>query len=203
MARQTINIGTTANDGSGTELRTGGVMINENFIELYAFKDGFTFTSAELSAVIRKILTPYSYTSYLPIDSPFTTASITADTETKLLLPTTIKSSNGWAVTDTGGGNMALTYSGLTTEKFKVFMTTSIVSQQNNNVMDFMMYKNGVQETGTIAEIKIGSGGDVGEVSLMGEFTATADDYIELWVNTSVNGTLTFSKTSIMIIELN
>lgn len=37
MARQEINIGTTANDGTGTPLRVGGDMINDNFIELYDF----------------------------------------------------------------------------------------------------------------------------------------------------------------------
>lgn len=40
MARQNINIGTTANDGTGTTLRAGGEMINDNFIELYGLKFG-------------------------------------------------------------------------------------------------------------------------------------------------------------------
>ena len=35
MAKQVINLGTTANDGSGTNLRAGGDMINDNFTELY------------------------------------------------------------------------------------------------------------------------------------------------------------------------
>lgn len=38
MARQEINLGTTANDGTGTPLRTGGDMINDNFIEVYTGK---------------------------------------------------------------------------------------------------------------------------------------------------------------------
>lgn len=36
MAKQTIDIGTTANDGTGDSLRTGAIKINENFDELYA-----------------------------------------------------------------------------------------------------------------------------------------------------------------------
>jgi len=36
MAKQTINIGSAANDGTGTNLRAGGTMINENFTEVYA-----------------------------------------------------------------------------------------------------------------------------------------------------------------------
>ena len=35
MAKQTLNIGTTPNDGTGTNLRTGGTIINDNFTELY------------------------------------------------------------------------------------------------------------------------------------------------------------------------
>ena len=37
MARQNIGIGTTANDGTGDDLRTGAGKINDNFIELYGF----------------------------------------------------------------------------------------------------------------------------------------------------------------------
>ena len=35
MARQTINIGTNANDGTGDPLRTAFDKINDNFLELY------------------------------------------------------------------------------------------------------------------------------------------------------------------------
>mgnify|MGYP001080188440 FL=1 len=35
MARQEINLGTSANSGTGDPIRTGGAKINDNFIELY------------------------------------------------------------------------------------------------------------------------------------------------------------------------
>ena len=35
MAKQTIDLGSVANDGTGTTLRAGGDMINDNFTELY------------------------------------------------------------------------------------------------------------------------------------------------------------------------
>jgi len=35
MAKQTINIGSSANDGTGDPLRTAFTKINENFTELY------------------------------------------------------------------------------------------------------------------------------------------------------------------------
>lgn len=40
MARQNINIGTAANDGTGDTLRTTGRKINENFVELYQILGG-------------------------------------------------------------------------------------------------------------------------------------------------------------------
>ena len=39
MAKQTIFLGTVAGDGSGTRLRLGGDMINDNFDELYAAEE--------------------------------------------------------------------------------------------------------------------------------------------------------------------
>lgn len=40
MARQNINTGTTANDGTGDTLRAGAQKINDNFIELYSLLGG-------------------------------------------------------------------------------------------------------------------------------------------------------------------
>ena len=51
MAKQTINIGSTANDGTGSTIRVGGDIINDNFNEIYtAFGDGSTLTSGFVSA---------------------------------------------------------------------------------------------------------------------------------------------------------
>ena len=57
MTRQNIAIGTTANDGSGDTLRSGGSKINDNFVELYqAFgvdsnylTTGISFDSGEIN----------------------------------------------------------------------------------------------------------------------------------------------------------
>jgi hypothetical protein len=49
MARQTINIGTNANDGTGDPLRTAFDKINDNFLELYgADSDATTFDNPTL-----------------------------------------------------------------------------------------------------------------------------------------------------------
>jgi len=46
MAKQTLNIGSSANDGTGTTLRAGGDIINDNFNEIYTtFGDGTNLSS--------------------------------------------------------------------------------------------------------------------------------------------------------------
>ena len=48
MAKQVINIGTTDDDDTGTTLKAGGDMINDNFTELYGLVDGIEDLLAEL-----------------------------------------------------------------------------------------------------------------------------------------------------------
>jgi len=47
MARQTINIGTVADDGTGDSIRVSGVKINENFAEVYAQQNFVNLTHFE------------------------------------------------------------------------------------------------------------------------------------------------------------
>ena len=64
MAKQIINIGSTVNDGTGTTLRAGGDLINDNFNEIYtAFGDGSTLTSGFVSATGTVTLTNKTLTS--------------------------------------------------------------------------------------------------------------------------------------------
>jgi len=51
MAKQTINLGTVTNDGTGTTLKTGGEMINDNFDELYAYENNATTSDLSLSTL--------------------------------------------------------------------------------------------------------------------------------------------------------
>ena len=58
MAKQTINIGTIANDGTGNTLRDAGDIINDNFNEIYtAIGDGTTLISDVLTASSTHTLT--------------------------------------------------------------------------------------------------------------------------------------------------
>lgn len=49
MAKQTINIGAVANDGTGSTLRDGGDLINDNFTELYNVQGWGYYQDSEAS----------------------------------------------------------------------------------------------------------------------------------------------------------
>jgi len=51
MAKQTINLGTAPNDGSGDTLRAAGSKMNANFTELYEALDGKQAASPKLTAI--------------------------------------------------------------------------------------------------------------------------------------------------------
>ena len=52
MAKQTINIGSSANDGNGSTLRAGGDLINDNFNEIYsAFGTGTALSTTAFTIV--------------------------------------------------------------------------------------------------------------------------------------------------------
>ena len=52
MAKQNINIGSTANDGTGDDLRTAGDKINDNFTELYNFDSVGIVNKAKLQQIL-------------------------------------------------------------------------------------------------------------------------------------------------------
>ena len=51
MTKQTLDIGTNANDGTGDTLRSGGQKINDNFSELYLTLGGHSIASNGINAV--------------------------------------------------------------------------------------------------------------------------------------------------------
>jgi hypothetical protein len=71
MAKQTINIGTVANDGTGDSVRTGGDKINDNFNEIYTvFGDGSS---------LNDIVTDTTFQSTLANTNTYIAATALAD----------------------------------------------------------------------------------------------------------------------------
>jgi hypothetical protein len=163
--------------------------------------DNDTVTAYELSQTVRKILYPNDYSSYLPVDSLYTTPTISVSLPTKILIPTVVKYTNNWALFDKGGSDFALQFMGSDSSRFHIDMTTSLTTSASNVIVDLYMYKNGLIEPGVAIERKVGTGTDTGALAITGSFDAAQNDYIEIFVEVDVASTITFKLTSIRIKE--
>ena len=93
MAKQSISIGSSANDGTGTSLRDGGDLINDNFNEIYTkLGDGSTLTSAISATATTLTLSNTSFSSFQIKDTSadhtynFTVKELTANRNVELPL---------------------------------------------------------------------------------------------------------------------
>jgi len=120
LARQNLNRGTTANDGSGDTLRQAGLKINQNFSELYSKLGSGVDSANNLSTVMG------FDSSALTFDSASYTVSLKATTPTAnrtIYLPNASDTLVGKATTDT------LTNKTLTS----AVLTTPVISTISNS----------------------------------------------------------------------
>jgi len=106
MAKQTLNIGSSANDGTGTTIRDGGDLINDNFNEIYnklgdgTDLHGLTFPNTTDTVVGRA--TTDTLTNKTLTSPTITTPTISSIVNTgTLTLPTSTDTMLGRATTDT------------------------------------------------------------------------------------------------------
>jgi hypothetical protein len=104
MAKQTINIGSIPNDGTGSTLREGGDLINDNFNEIYtAIGDGTTLTSGTfLTTSNTETVSNKTFNT----TNTFPTLSITADDSSAQSI------SLGGSILFTGGSGITTSISG-------------------------------------------------------------------------------------------
>lgn len=101
MARQTINTGATANDGTGDTLRQAGAKINQNFEELYSLYGGDSIDAAGfpsltdsgidfISGSFRVKVSTDTLTAKRTADFPDASGTIVIDTNTQTLTNKTL-----------------------------------------------------------------------------------------------------------------
>ena len=110
MAKQTINIGSTADDGTGTTIRAGGDLINDNFNEIYTeLGDGSTLSIASKTQTLTNKTLDGSNNTFSNIPgSALTNASFTLVDESS----TEATISLGERMGLTGGTNLTTAVSG-------------------------------------------------------------------------------------------
>ena len=109
MAKQTINIGTTANDGTGDPLRTAFDKVNDNFTELYS-DDAGDVNSVTGSGGLTASPTTGAVVVSLDDDS-ITYAKLGTEFTTSAALATNVDFAIAQVFTKTLSGDTTLTFS--------------------------------------------------------------------------------------------
>jgi hypothetical protein len=141
MAKQTINVGTVQNDGTGSTIRAGGQIINANFSEIYtAIGDGTTLNIDTSGATANQVLKYDTITSkFIPGTGSavsFTLAGSAGSAQT-LSDGDTITIAAGTGITTTAGATDTVTVaisSDVVTLNANQTLTTKTISGSNNTI---------------------------------------------------------------------
>lgn len=120
---------------------------------------------------------------------------VTAGTPILLAGTTTL----GLATNVSMPSNMRLRNDAPTTMRFHVTADISMTTAANNVVASFWIYKNGVQEAGSLQKRKIGTGTDVGSLGLNWVVDLAPTDYVEIYVDLDTSTTLTADAANMLI----
>jgi hypothetical protein len=137
MAKQTINIGSSPNDGTGSNLRDGGDLINDNFNEIYsAIGDGTTLTAGTfLTTVNSETVTNKNLSS---LTNTFPTITLVDDTSTtqSISLGESFTFIGGSGITTSILGNTITfdTDGSIVTETSTDILTNKTISGSNNTL---------------------------------------------------------------------
>ena len=189
MAKQTINIGSTANDGTGSTLRVGGDIINDNFNEIYtAFGDGSTLSSGFITAAGSATLTNKTYDlggtgntltgSLAEFNTALQGDSFVSLTGSETLTNKTLTSPEINTITRTGdftldvSGDLALDSDGAT-----------IGFKDGGTIFGAVINNSG--------ELQLRSGASLGTAMSFSGANTTANGNLEVTGNLTVNGTTT------------
>jgi hypothetical protein len=135
MAKQTINIGTIADDGTGSTIRAGGDITNDNFNELYTkLGDGTTLYSLTF---------PNTTDTLVARD---TSDTLTNKTLTSPVISTIINTGTLTLPTTTGTVALRPTTTNATGDGSTVAFTLTNI---NNDVDSIMVFLNGVLQRPT------------------------------------------------------
>jgi len=190
-------------------LKEGSVFFAIDRLAVYLYDGGTSptkvisnYITLDIEKAVRMTLTPYKLVTYLPINTPYTSPTLTADVPTRILIPTTVKSLNKFGIVNIGGGVLAYQFQGDYPAVFSLSLNTGILSSTNNTILTIELYKNSIVEPGVSSIRKI-SNADVGNMSITGEIQLFPLDTISIYATSSLSSSITFSRTSIQVVERN
>lgn len=92
-----------------------------------------------------------------------------------------------------------LTYTGTNTTTFSVSVGLSMEFSVNNTILNFAIYKNGVELPSLKMYRKLGSGSDIGGSSRCGLVSLATNDYIELFSDSDTNGDMIVTTANVLV----
>ena len=144
MAKQTLSIGAFANDGTGSNLRAGGTIINDNFNEIYtAIGNGstITFTPSSSIALTNKTISGSNNTLSNISNSSLTNSSFSIRDDSSSAISIAlggtlkIKSNDGITTTVSQGDTITISLdSNILTETSTDVLTNKTISASNNTI---------------------------------------------------------------------
>lgn len=140
--------------------------------------------------------------TYLPKDTPWTSPLIPANIPTKVLVSTVVKDIKDFSL-DVANSRYFYNKPGSTvSKKFNIEVSSSLTSSASNHFVTISMYKNGQYEEGVGIYRKIATGSDAGAFAINGKVFLENEDYIEVFITATKEGTITLSYLSINIDEV-
>ena len=195
MAKQTINIGSSANDGTGSTLRAGGDLINDNFNEIYtALGDGSSISSAAFvtttgtQTLTNKTLTSPTITGTGTIAGTFT-GNITgdvpgnADTATTLATARTIagQSFNGSSNITIAATDLSDTDQALATSSNVQFGNLTLSGNLTVNGSTTTVNSTNTTLDDNLLELNSGATSNANDTGIIMERGSTGDNAIIAW----------------------
>ena len=195
MAKQTINIGSSANDGTGSSLRAGGDLINDNFNEIYtALGDGSSISSAAFvtttgtQTLTNKTLTSPTITGTGTIAGTFTgniTGDVTgnADTATTLATARTIagQSFNGSSNITIAATDLSDTDQALATSSNVQFGNLTLSGNLTVNGSTTTVNSTNTTLDDNLLELNSGATSNANDTGIIMERGSTGDNAIIAW----------------------
>lgn len=186
MARQNINTGTTANDGTGDTLKAAGTKINQNFVELYRFLGGGDSDNLSSQVTFEDSAVVFEGSSADAFEMRLTAVNPTADRQIQLPDASGIVTLNAATQTLT---NKTLTTPTISSPK----ITTAINDTNSNELIKFTATSSAVNE---ITVINAASGNNP-QINATGTGTN-----INLNLNAKGTGSVEVSKAAFESVEI-